>query len=406
MAPTANIRNDDTAATMADGFSRGSTPSSWVRWKCTALSSSRWISSAARPRGVLGHAHVHEHGDEFDLLGVRMALEGQSLGAHLGVDLFVGGRDGRIFAERHRERAGEQARDAAEHDGLRARGGGDAGDERGVADQSVHRAERRRTQPPTCDVGVRVVDLVGKGNLGRLRGAPVVLGHDRYSTPADRARGDSGLPVFAETAFARRARWLSRRMTTTRGVPAECPRRALARREERDARELSTEVFRPHYTPNTVIARAKVAEQMKIMAAAGAAEDGFKKEHGGNGDVGAAVTRIEMLAMSDLSLMVKAGVQWGLFGGAVENLGTERHHEAYVRRIIDLDLRGLLRDDRDRPRQRRPVAGDDGHLRPGHRGVRHRLPHAVVTQGLHRRGRRNRHGGSGFRAADHRGRRG
>ncbi|MBE1548988.1 acyl-CoA oxidase [Mycobacterium sp. OAS707] len=106
--------------------------------------------------------------------------------------------------------------------------------------------------------------------------------------------------------------------------------------------ELSNEVFRPHYTPNTVIARTKVMEQMKIMAAHGAAEDGFKKEHGGNGDVAAAVTRIEMLAMSDLSLMVKAGVQWGLFGGAVENLGTERHHQAYVPRIINLDLLGCF----------------------------------------------------------------
>lgn len=106
--------------------------------------------------------------------------------------------------------------------------------------------------------------------------------------------------------------------------------------------ELSTDVFRPHYTPNTVIARTKAGEQLRIMAAAGAAEDGFKKEHGGNGDVGAAVTQIEMLAMSDLSLMVKAGVQWGLFGGAVENLGTERHHKAYVRRIIDLDLLGCF----------------------------------------------------------------
>jgi len=106
--------------------------------------------------------------------------------------------------------------------------------------------------------------------------------------------------------------------------------------------ELSQEVFRPHYTPNTVIARTKVAEQLKIMAAAGAAEDGFKKEHGGNGDVGAAVSQIELLAMSDLSLMVKAGVQWGLFGGAVENLGTERHHQAYVRKIIDLELLGCF----------------------------------------------------------------
>ena len=106
--------------------------------------------------------------------------------------------------------------------------------------------------------------------------------------------------------------------------------------------ELTDEIFRPHYTPNTAIARAKVAEQLKIMAAAGAAEDGFRKEHGGTGDVGAAITRIEMLAMSDLSLMVKAGVQWGLFGGAIENLGTERHHTAYVQRIINLDLLGCF----------------------------------------------------------------
>ena len=106
--------------------------------------------------------------------------------------------------------------------------------------------------------------------------------------------------------------------------------------------ELSDQVFRPHYTPNTVIARTKVDEQMRIMASRGAAEDGFKKEHGGNGDVGAAVTQIEMLAMSDLSLMVKAGVQWGLFGGAIENLGTERHHQAYVQKLIDLDLLGCF----------------------------------------------------------------
>ena len=105
---------------------------------------------------------------------------------------------------------------------------------------------------------------------------------------------------------------------------------------------LTDQIFRPHYTPNTVIARTKVAEQMSIMAAAGAADDGFRKEHGGNGNVGAAVTMIEMLAMSDLSLMVKAGVQWGLFGGAVENLGTERHHEAYVTKIINLEMRGCF----------------------------------------------------------------
>lgn len=106
--------------------------------------------------------------------------------------------------------------------------------------------------------------------------------------------------------------------------------------------ELSNEIFTPHFTPNTVIARSRVNEQMRIIAAAGAAEDGFGKEYGGNDDVGAAVTRIEMLAMSDLSLMVKAGVQWGLFGGAIANLGTEHHHRDYVRRLMDLELNGCF----------------------------------------------------------------
>ena len=106
--------------------------------------------------------------------------------------------------------------------------------------------------------------------------------------------------------------------------------------------KLALEIFRPHFTPTKDIARARVNAQLKIIAGAGQAEDGFLKDRGGTGDAGAAVTKIEMLAMSDLSLMVKAGVLWGLFGGAVENLGTEWHHEAYIRPLITLDLLGCF----------------------------------------------------------------
>ena len=135
-------------------------------------------------------------------------------------------------------------------------------------------------------------------------------------------------------------------MATDMTSTAEHLRNALDGRwrdvKKRMRASLAEDLFRPHYTPNTVIARTKVAEQLRIMAAFGAAADSFRKEHGGTGDVGAAITMIEMLAMSDLSLMVKAGVQWGLFGGAVENLGTERHHETYVKKIISLELRGCF----------------------------------------------------------------
>lgn len=112
---------------------------------------------------------------------------------------------------------------------------------------------------------------------------------------------------------------------------------------ERVRAELSaTPDFAPHYTPDLDEAREKTLAQLRLLASNGYAAAGFAKDHGGTGDAGAAVTSIEMLAMSDLSLMVKAGVQWGLFGGAIENLGTARHHEAYVKRLVDLDLLGCF----------------------------------------------------------------
>ncbi|MGK8524225.1 acyl-CoA dehydrogenase [Nocardia asteroides] len=88
-------------------------------------------------------------------------------------------------------------------------------------------------------------------------------------------------------------------------------------------------------------ARARVLDQMKAISTMGFAERGFRRENGGTSEPGAAVVGLEMLAYADLSLWVKAGVQWGLFGGAVENLGTERHRE-YIERLISLDLLGCF----------------------------------------------------------------
>jgi acyl-CoA oxidase len=89
-------------------------------------------------------------------------------------------------------------------------------------------------------------------------------------------------------------------------------------------------------------ARERTFRQLKELVPTGLPGAGFLEEHGGTGDPGAAVTGIEMLAQFDLSLMVKAGVQWGLFGGAVENLGTQHHHETYIRDLINLDLVGCF----------------------------------------------------------------
>jgi acyl-CoA oxidase len=115
----------------------------------------------------------------------------------------------------------------------------------------------------------------------------------------------------------------------------------------RDVRELVREgLRRPELAPvhdlETAAYRERVMEQMRGMAAEGATGLGFPEEYGGGGDVGGSVTAFETLAFGDLSLLVKAGVQFGLFGGAVLHLGTERHHERYLADIINVDLPGCF----------------------------------------------------------------
>ncbi|GAB3286734.1 acyl-CoA dehydrogenase family protein [Parasphingorhabdus pacifica] len=87
--------------------------------------------------------------------------------------------------------------------------------------------------------------------------------------------------------------------------------------------------------------RAQTFEQLQLLTKSGIPELGFPAAQGGQGDTGGSVVSLEMLA-GNLSLMVKSGVQWGLFGGAVQALGTESHHERYLRRIMDLELPGCF----------------------------------------------------------------
>ncbi|WP_228001143.1 acyl-CoA dehydrogenase family protein [Nocardia australiensis] len=106
-------------------------------------------------------------------------------------------------------------------------------------------------------------------------------------------------------------------------------------------KQLAGEEFAGDPSLNYKDARARVLDQMRVIATMGYAERGFRLEHGGTGEPGAAVVGLEMLAYVDLSLWVKSGVQWGLFGGAVENLGTGRHTDV-IKRLISLDVLGCF----------------------------------------------------------------
>lgn len=88
--------------------------------------------------------------------------------------------------------------------------------------------------------------------------------------------------------------------------------------------------------------RAWVRERCHLLAAEGIGALAYPVEHGGGGDLGDFVVAFETLACHDPSLVVKLGVQFGLFGGSVQMLGSEAHQRRYLPRIATLELPGCF----------------------------------------------------------------
>src|SRR5438876_228827 len=88
--------------------------------------------------------------------------------------------------------------------------------------------------------------------------------------------------------------------------------------------------------------RARVMEQARMVSQTRSARLFFPREYGGEGDMGAALTAFQTIALVDLSLLVKIGVQYGLFGGVIRRLGTKRHHERYLRAAMTMELPGCF----------------------------------------------------------------
>ncbi|MEO6510566.1 MAG: acyl-CoA dehydrogenase family protein [Nocardioides sp.] len=88
--------------------------------------------------------------------------------------------------------------------------------------------------------------------------------------------------------------------------------------------------------------RDRVRDLVLEMAATGQTGMGFPTEYGGGGDIGASIAAFETLAFGDLSVLVKVGVQFGLFGGAILQLGTKRHHDAYLADLVTGRLLGCF----------------------------------------------------------------
>ena len=140
-------------------------------------------------------------------------------------------------------------------------------------------------------------------------------------------------------------------MSTPSSVPViAVDSTALARLldgDRRDVRERVREIIsRPEFARREYLPRDKYRERVlewcKALADDGGSALGLPAEYGGAGDVLASVIAFETLAHGDLSLLVKVGVHFGLWGGAVLQLGTHKHHERYMADIVSMKLPGCF----------------------------------------------------------------
>jgi acyl-CoA oxidase len=98
---------------------------------------------------------------------------------------------------------------------------------------------------------------------------------------------------------------------------------------------------RPEFTPVYGLAREQHREQtlarLKTLTRERLTVAALPTQYGGSDDVGASVAAYEMIAYADLNLSVKIGAHFVLARGAVQYVGTAKHHERYLPDMATLE---------------------------------------------------------------------
>lgn len=88
--------------------------------------------------------------------------------------------------------------------------------------------------------------------------------------------------------------------------------------------------------------REKVLAQVTHLAKQGYGAMAFPAAYGGTGDMEGYATIFEHMMYIDGSLTIKFGVQFGLFGGSIQKLGSKKHHDQYLSDTAQADLLGCF----------------------------------------------------------------
>ena len=111
-------------------------------------------------------------------------------------------------------------------------------------------------------------------------------------------------------------------------------------------KKVKTVISRPEFayenSTDTAVYREKVYDWCKILADENLGNMAYPKQYGGGENIADYFAIMETLSYHDLSLVIKFGVQFGLWGMSIQSLGTEKHYRKYLKDIGSLQLPGCF----------------------------------------------------------------
>lgn len=105
---------------------------------------------------------------------------------------------------------------------------------------------------------------------------------------------------------------------------------------------ISSSQFTYENTTDIYVYREKVLEWCRVLADKNLGNRAYPKKYGGGENLAEYFAIMETLSFHDLSLVIKFGVQFGLWGMSIYSLGTEKHYEKYLDKIGKLELPGCF----------------------------------------------------------------
>lgn len=187
-----------------------------------------------------------------------------------------------------------------------------------------------------ADLGVELARFAGNGN-----------------TPPEAGRALADIEVALGIVGHEAAReLLERRPATPEGPAVAAPFDVAAMKARLDGPHaalrdrvrllLQDPVFRYDPGLTTTAYRARVFTWLTLLADQGLGALSYPEAVGGAGSMEQFMVAFETIAYHDLSLVIKFGVQFGLFGGSILQLGTEKHHQRYLPAVGTAALPGCF----------------------------------------------------------------